>query len=697
MLSSVNLNDKTYAELLSEAIARIPLYSREWTNFNVSDPGITILQNLTAFQLLQQEAINQVPDEVRRKLLQLAGYTAKENHPATVLVQAPAEGGPILRAGHQLWSGTIPFETESEIVLQPWGLKAVYVCSKEHKRDVTRLLDRGTEMVTYPFGRVPEEENSFVCVLSGIPEMGEPVRLWLQVAQEELRTAFQDEEEIPTFSKVRWQYYTNLGWQDARFEDDTIGLLRSGAVTLWFEGDSPAIVDEFPVQGCALRCILDRADYDRTPRLQYIAAHLFPMVQQETRITCVVCEGGLEVELQGRLPQLGNLLVYGRETEHGPYYFYREAPVPGVQGRFYSRKDTPWGVTLRFEYGAVPYSAADAVRVVCLDDEMIHHYMLDPVYGYDDQVIHLDLVRNVLPERFLLTVGDTLPDGTVEYWFVAPGERGPDGFSYHLRSRDAQLVIDDPGCGGYELFLACCTVTQGNRGNLRSGAVLEQRGGYDGTEVEARYDCPAPGIGGVSYESAEEVRQRFSAGMRKTTVAVRAEDYELLVRQAPGLCIHKVKAVADREKNLVRIIVKPHLEEPFPKLSEDYILQIASYLEPRRMLTTRFEICQPRYAPVAVNASLCIRGTVEYAREETQRILRETLDHINGKENFGGVVRFNDLYQKLSGLPFMVAVDSLTLIPENQNGTLEGSDIRLGDDCLCYPGRIDLIFREHGR
>lgn len=697
MLSSVNLNDKTYEDLLSEAIARIPLYSKEWTNFNISDPGITVLQNLTAFQLLQQETINQVPDEVRRKLLELVGYTAKENHPATILVQAPADGGPILREGHQLWSGTIPFETESEIILQPWGLQAVYACSGESHKDITRLLQRATDMAAYPFGRKLETGNSFVCVLSGIPEMGEPLRLWLQIAQEELRTAFHDEDDIPDFSKIRWQYYTDTGWQDVRFEDGTIGLLRSGAVTLWLEGDMPVVLDEFPVQGCALRCVLDSAEYDRVPRLHSVAVHLFPMVQQETRVACAVCRGGMEVHLQGRLSQSGNLLVYGREMPDSPYYFYREAPVAGLQGRFYSREDTPSGITLRFEFGSVPYSSEDAVRVVCLDQEMIHHYVLDPVYGYDDQVISLDLVQDVLPDRFLLSLGETLPDGTVEYWFVAPGERGPDGFSYHLRSRDAQIVIDDPGRGGYDLFLASCTVTQGSRGNLRPGAVLEQRGGYDGTEVEARYDCPAPSVGGVSYESAEEVRQRFSAGMRQTSVAVKTEDYELLIRQVPGLCIHKVKAVADRNRNLVRIAVKPHSEEALPSLSQDYILQISSYLEPRRMLTTRFEICRPCYVPVAVTASLCIRGAVDHARVETERMLREALDHVNGVENFGGVVRFNELYQKLSTLPFMVAVDSLTLIPENQYGVLDGSDIRLGDDCLCYPGSIELSFREHGR
>ena len=46
MLNSINLNDRSYEDLLAEAVAQIPLYSREWTNFNRSDPGITILQNL---------------------------------------------------------------------------------------------------------------------------------------------------------------------------------------------------------------------------------------------------------------------------------------------------------------------------------------------------------------------------------------------------------------------------------------------------------------------------------------------------------------------------------------------------------------------------------------------------------------------------------------------------------------------------
>ncbi len=695
MLNSVNLNDKTYDELLAEAIAQIPLYSREWTNFNPSDPGITLLQNLTAFQMLQQESINDVPEELRRKLLKLMGYTPRENAPATVLVQAPAQGGPILPAGHQLWSGTIPFETMEEVSLQPWGLEAVYAQSNETYRDLTRILNAGAETAAFPFGKNPEAGSALVCVLSGVPEVGEPVRLWLQVAEEELRTPFRDEKEIPAFSRVRWQYYTDAGWTDARFVDETMGFLRSGAVTLWLESALPASQQELPTAGCALRCLLEKADFDRIPRLRSLGVHLFPMVQKQTHVQCMTFSGKEKVVLRGRLQELGNILVFCRETEDGPYALYQQTEEPYAPGRFYRSEETTRGTVLRFD-GALA-DCADAVRVVCYDHEMIHHRLLGPVYGYDRQVVQLDLVENVLVEDLVLVLESTLRDGNCEYQFLKPGEKGRDGFSYHLRSREAQIVIDDPGRGGYQMLLAGCAVTQGSRGNIRSGAVLEQRGGYDGTEVEARYFCPAPGCGGVSHESAEELRIRFSGGMQQTSVAVRTEDYEKLVHQTPGLCIHKVKAVAVSGRNLVKVAVKPYTEEELPKLSAAYVEQIRNFLEPRRMLTTRFEICQPRYVPVGVNAALSIRGMSAYAKDEAERLLREALDYVNGSQAFGEWVRFHEIYQKLSALPFVAAVDALHLFPESRDAVLVGSDIRLDDESLCYPGTIRLTIREHTR
>ena len=86
-----------------------------------------------------------------------------------------------------------------------------------------------------------------------------------------------------------------------------------------------------------------------------------------------------------------------------------------------------------------------------------------------------------------------------------------------------------------------------------------------------------------------------------------------------------------------------------------------------------------------------------HAREEAERLLRSLLDHVNGPQDFGGWVRFNELYQALSALPFVEAVDALSLYPENRDAVLVGSDICLEDDSLCYPGTIRLTIREQGR
>ncbi len=695
MLNSINLSDKSYEELLAEAVAQIPLYSKEWTNFNQSDPGITILQNLTAFGLLQQEAINEVSEEIKTKLLKLIGYTPKGNCAAKLLVQAPHDGGPILSVGHQLWSGSIPFETTENVELNPWGLSAVYAGTEDKLRDITRLLDENTDTFAYPFGREPEVGNGFICVISGIPEVGVPIHMWLSIAEEELRTPFDDETEIPVFSRLRWQYYTDEGWQDARFEDETIGLLCSGKVTLYLENGFPAVFEEAQTSGCAFRCILDEADYDRAPRLNYIAVHLFEMTQKNTSIQCITCRGAQTVNISGRLPKLGNIQVFCREEEDGPYRLYYRNDSAEADGRFYSAEENVWGTKLYFNMDSTfaPYTGNDAVRVICYDNEMIHHRVLGSVYGYDNQTIQIDLVENVLADSLLLMIEKEGRDGDYEYWFVSPDEAGHDGFKYHLKSKEAQIIIDEPGCGGCRLYIAHLATTEGALGNLRAGTVLEERGGYDGTDVEASYHSPAYGRGGVSQESAEDLRRRFSAGMQKTFVAVTAEDYETLVKRTPGLCIHKVRAVASGKDNLVKIAVKPHTEEMLSRLSDEYLSKIRAYLEPCRLVTTRYEICQPRYAQIGVKASISIRGMASYAQEEAEKLLKEALDYINGPQNFGEGVRFNEIYQKLISLPFVEAVDSLNLYPENRDATLVGSDISVGNDCLCYPGTVQLILR----
>jgi hypothetical protein len=44
-----NLDDRNYSDLVTEAIAMIPRYAPSWTNYNASDPGITLVELLAYF------------------------------------------------------------------------------------------------------------------------------------------------------------------------------------------------------------------------------------------------------------------------------------------------------------------------------------------------------------------------------------------------------------------------------------------------------------------------------------------------------------------------------------------------------------------------------------------------------------------------------------------------------------------------
>ena len=39
-----SIDNRRYQDLLNEALARIPVHNPEWTNFNKSDPGVTLVE-----------------------------------------------------------------------------------------------------------------------------------------------------------------------------------------------------------------------------------------------------------------------------------------------------------------------------------------------------------------------------------------------------------------------------------------------------------------------------------------------------------------------------------------------------------------------------------------------------------------------------------------------------------------------------
>ena len=691
MLNSINLDDKSYEDLIAEALAKIPLYSGEWTNFNRSDPGVTILQNLSSFTLLQRGSVNRVTDEIRRGLLRLAGCKTERNGAASLLVRSPEEDT-VLPPQYQLRIGDLCFETERETPLSSWGLEAVYLCQDGNFQDITMLLETeaGTAAV---FGSAPQSGNALYCILRGVPETEKPLLLWAQAAGSAGRTPF-PEKGGPVFARTRWQYFTEGGWVDADAQDETHGFLTSGKITLTLE-EEPAVFEDAPVSGCAFRCLLEECEYDRAPRLETLTANLFPVRQWETRVWTYRLRGERTVSIRSPLAEQGNLFVFCREIPGGPYRLY--APFTGVipTGRLYLREEIPGGVRLNFHqarFGFAPCEEDGAVLVTCFDDEMIHHRELGPVLGFEDQDIAVDLVRDVLADRFLLIAETAGPDGEAEYYPVEPDTDGAYGLRYRVDPEQGLLHIEHPGAGtGCRLYLASCCTTAGSQGNIRAGSTLLHTDPMRPMDPPHEFRGVSPGMGGTDYETVEQLRARFAASVLTPGAAVMPGDYESLVLRTPGLCIHKVRATAFPQENLVRIAVKPRGTDPLPKLSDLYLEEIHAWLEPRRMLTTRVELVQPNYVAVDVWAVLQIKGYYGDVQEAVESMLRQSLDYVNGPQPFGSRIRFSTLYQELLTLPYVESVVEFKLNPQSWNGvSLDNPDLILDPYTLCCPGNLHI-------
>jgi hypothetical protein len=117
------IDDRRYQDLRDEALARIPVHNPEWTNFNRSDPGVTLVE---IFAFLTESLLyrsNQIPERNRVKFLQLLGIALAPAASARGLITFTNERGPLsvvtLNDNLEVRAGSVPFRTERGLDVLP--------------------------------------------------------------------------------------------------------------------------------------------------------------------------------------------------------------------------------------------------------------------------------------------------------------------------------------------------------------------------------------------------------------------------------------------------------------------------------------------------------------------------------------------------------------------------------------------------
>lgn len=124
-----NLDDRRYSDLVEEMQTLLPRYAREWTDHNVSDPGIMLIELFAWLTEALIYRLNRIPEASVARMLDLLGIGFQTARPATVCLSVAAEGlyddlllpkGTPLRAKPDQGSSTLPFETLKDLELTPW-------------------------------------------------------------------------------------------------------------------------------------------------------------------------------------------------------------------------------------------------------------------------------------------------------------------------------------------------------------------------------------------------------------------------------------------------------------------------------------------------------------------------------------------------------------------------------------------------
>lgn len=296
---------RDFQDLVDEAKRRIPQYCPEWTDHNVSDPGVTLIELFAWMVDILLYRLNQVPERDFRTFLDLIGARQKPAVPAIAelyfWLTAPQTEALVIRRGTEIATRqtetkpAVKFTTDTELRIRVPSLK--YWILARGPENAARLEDVSVrlswERAAQPvFQETPKEGDTFYL---GFEHnlAGHVIRL--NLGCETLVAPNINQEDPP----ITWEFWNGESWAlllpppedldllrqtepecqqlGARL-DDTRGLNRNGRALLIIPrtcATREIIVDSRALEACWIRCRSGKRTpqerfYDRSPVVNQI-------------------------------------------------------------------------------------------------------------------------------------------------------------------------------------------------------------------------------------------------------------------------------------------------------------------------------------------------------------------------------------------------------------------------------------------
>ena len=118
-----SLDDRGFADLMDEVLARIPAHTPEWTNPRVGDPGRTLVELFAWLTDTLLYRANLIPERQRLAFLRLLGLPMRPAVAArgvvTISIDDEKATGAVVLRPHATIKSPLPFETRTELAVLP--------------------------------------------------------------------------------------------------------------------------------------------------------------------------------------------------------------------------------------------------------------------------------------------------------------------------------------------------------------------------------------------------------------------------------------------------------------------------------------------------------------------------------------------------------------------------------------------------
>jgi predicted phage baseplate assembly protein len=613
-LPSPNLDDRRFQQFVDDAKRYIQQRAPEWTDHNVSDPGITLIETVAHMADQVMYRLNRVPEKNHLAFLDLIGITlfppSAARTDVTFWLSAPQEQPVLLVTGTEV--ATTRTESEEAVVFATERDLTVVACELSH----LIVQPAGEEATDHTSNLV---ESKDVNCFAPTPRPGDRMLFGLSAAVPHCAVALTLDSQVdgvgvdPRQPPLAWEAWTADGWAACEVDRDTTGgLNRPGEVVLHVPGGHTLSRTGRHEAGW-LRCRVTEPGsgqpfYTVSPTIR--SAEAFTI----GGTTCAVHAETVRDELLGESTGLP-----------GQRLRLANAPVVG---------DLP------------PLHLQVAERDGWTDWKTVGHFAAS---GPDDRHLTLDAATGEL--AFGPAVREA--DGTLRQYGAVP----PKGAV--IRARLYRT-------GG------------GRAGNVARGTIQVLRDSVPYITDVTNREAASGGVEGETVEEAKvRAPIALSAQDRAVTLRDYEELARRAAPETARITCLAAEP-DEHGAHAVRVLVVPQaVPDPGGRLrfeqlvpSDALLGRITRYLDERRLIGTRLAVGPPYYQGVTVVATLhAFRGAdTDRVRRQAHDALHRHLDPLTGGAHgtgwpFGRPVQAGEVFAVLQRVPGVELVDEVLLHP----------------------------------